>query len=370
MATQPHSKKRISYYYDEDIGNYYNGEGYPIKPHMAHNLVLTYGLFKTGRFIGLTRPHRTRCQNNVSQYIKQMKRFHVGEDCPVFDGMYEFCQLFAGGYVAGAVKLNKQAADIEDFYTTDRVMTVSFNKYRNYFPGTGDLTGIDVVNGKYYSVNIPLKVVMTKFMQMCKPSAIVMQCYGKYVEMMKIWNLPIFLLGGGGHTTKNVARCWTYETAVVLGEELANQFPYNDYFKLYGQDFQLHISHSNMTNKNTPKYFDKINMLMFENIRMLPHAPGVQMQAIPADDINNESDDDEEGNPDQRISIRDSDKRILCIEEFLDSEDEVAKGAGCRNLSLMTKELLDLCENATADDSIPNPNESCGRKAKTNNRKC
>ena len=34
-------------------------------------------------------------------------RFNVGEDCPVFDGLYEFCQLSTGGSVAGAVKLNK-----------------------------------------------------------------------------------------------------------------------------------------------------------------------------------------------------------------------------------------------------------------------
>lgn len=27
----------------------------------------------------------------------------------------------------------------EAFYTTDRVMTVSFHKYGEYFPGTGDL---------------------------------------------------------------------------------------------------------------------------------------------------------------------------------------------------------------------------------------
>lgn len=36
----------------------------------------------------------------------------MGEDCPVFDGLYEFCQLSAGGSVAGAVKLNKQATEI------------------------------------------------------------------------------------------------------------------------------------------------------------------------------------------------------------------------------------------------------------------
>ena len=37
---------------------------------------------------------------------------NVGEDCPVFDGLYEFCQLSTGGSVAGAVKLNQQAAEI------------------------------------------------------------------------------------------------------------------------------------------------------------------------------------------------------------------------------------------------------------------
>lgn len=30
----------------------------------------------------------------------------------MFDGLYEFCQLSAGGSVAGAVKLNKQATEI------------------------------------------------------------------------------------------------------------------------------------------------------------------------------------------------------------------------------------------------------------------
>lgn len=61
----------------------------------------------------------------------------------------------------------------EAFYTTDRVMTVSFHKYGEYFPGTGDLrvgdlmlhrcpiwilfqdTGIS--KGKAYSCNIPLR---------------------------------------------------------------------------------------------------------------------------------------------------------------------------------------------------------------------
>ncbi len=32
-----------------------------------------------------------------------------------------------------------------------------------------------------------------------------------------------------------------------------------------------------MANQNTPEYMDKIKVRLFENMRMLPHAPGVQM---------------------------------------------------------------------------------------------
>lgn len=35
------------------------------------------------------------------------------------------------------------------------------------------------------------------------------------------------VLGGGGYTPRNVARCWAYETSVLLDEELENDIPYN-----------------------------------------------------------------------------------------------------------------------------------------------
>lgn len=47
----------------------------------------------------------------------------------------------------------------EAFYTTDRVMSVSFHKYGDYFfPMTGDITEVGHDKGRYYSVNVPLKV--------------------------------------------------------------------------------------------------------------------------------------------------------------------------------------------------------------------
>ena len=34
------------------------------------------------------------------------------EDCPVFDGLYQYCQIAAGGSLGAAVKLNYQTSDI------------------------------------------------------------------------------------------------------------------------------------------------------------------------------------------------------------------------------------------------------------------
>jgi acetoin utilization deacetylase AcuC-like enzyme len=42
----------------------------------------------------------------------------------------------------------------EAFYTTDRVMTVSFHKYGEYFPGTGDLR-VRVMNRLLSALLIP-----------------------------------------------------------------------------------------------------------------------------------------------------------------------------------------------------------------------
>merc|ERR1712194_534379 len=116
----------------------------------------------------------------------------------------------------------------------------------------------------------------------------------------------------------DVARCWTYETAVALGTEIANELPYNDYFEYFGPDFKLHISPSNMTNQNTPEYMDKIKTRLFENLRMLPHAPGVQMATIPEDGVTlkEESEAADEADPDKRNPPELKDKQIEPDNEF------------------------------------------------------
>merc|ERR1712079_187381 len=121
--------------------------------------------------------------------------------------------------------------------------------------------------GSYEGIFVP---VMSRVMELYQPSAVVLQCgadslsgdrlgcfnltlkgHAKCVEFMKRYNLPLMRLGGGGYTIRNVARCWTYETAVALDQDIPNELPYNDYFEYFGPDFKLHIAPSNMSNQNT-----------------------------------------------------------------------------------------------------------------------
>lgn len=155
-------------------------------------------------------------------------------------------------------------------------MTVSFHKYGEYFPGTGELRDIGVGSGKYYAVNFPLRdgiddvtyksifePVISNVMEWYRPEAVVLQCGGdslsgdrlgcfnlsmrghaNCVKFVKSFNLPTLVVGGGGYTMRNVARTWAFETGVLLNEQLDSQLPYNDYYEvrssiIYTSDFKL-----------------------------------------------------------------------------------------------------------------------------------
>lgn len=47
------------------------------------------------------------------------------------------------------------------------------------------------------------------------------------VKFMRDFNIPMMVLGGGGYTLRNVARCWTYETALLVDEDIASEIPFN-----------------------------------------------------------------------------------------------------------------------------------------------
>lgn len=77
------------------------------------------------------------------------------------------------------------------------------------------------------------------------------------VDFVKSFGKPMLVLGGGGYTIRNVARCWAYETGRLLDLEIADQLPYNDYLEYYAPDYKLHVDKSNMENQNSSEYLDK-----------------------------------------------------------------------------------------------------------------
>ncbi|KMQ45068.1 histone deacetylase RPD3 [Trichophyton rubrum] len=433
-------KKRIAYFYDSDVGNYAYVAGHPMKPHrirMTHSLVMNYGLYKKMEIyrakpaskFEMTQFHTDEyidflakvTPDNMDQYAKEQSRYNVGDDCPVFDGLFEFCGISAGGSMEGAARLNRNKCDIavnwagglhhakkseasgfcyvndivlgilellrfkqrvlyididvhhgdgveEAFYTTDRVMTVSFHKYGEYFPGTGELRDIGVGAGKYYSVNFPLRdgiddvsykgifePVIKHVMEWYRPEAVVLQCGGdslsgdrlgcfnlsmrghaNCVKYVKSFNLPTLILGGGGYTMRNVARTWAYETGVLVGNQLPTELPYNDYYEYFSPDYELDVRPSNMDNANSKEYLEKIRMQVVENLRRTTFAPSVQMTDVPRDPLVDGMDDeadailddlDEDENKDKRYTKRRFDNYVEKDGELSESEDEESAAA-------------------------------------------
>lgn len=375
------SKRRVAYFYDPEVGNYHYGQGHPMKPHrvrMTHNLVVNYGLYRKMEVFRpklispaqLTRFHsddyinflRIITSDNMSDYARQLQRFNVGDDCPVFDGLFEFCQLYTSSSIGGAIRLNQGVSDIainwsgglhhakkseasgfcyindcvlgilellkthqrvlyididihhgdgveEAFYTTNRVMTVSFHKFGEYFPGTGDVQDKGTGPGENYAINVPLndgiddetyrsvfRPVIAKVMEVFQPGAIVLQCgadslsgdrlgcfnlsvkgHADCVEFVRSFGIPMLVLGGGGYTLRNVPRCWTFETSVLLDTPVKDALPYNDYFEYFAPDYKLHTPVSNMENLNTPKYVDDIRTQVLDILSSCDPAPGTQI---------------------------------------------------------------------------------------------
>ncbi|KAK4200085.1 putative histone deacetylase [Triangularia verruculosa] len=457
-------KKRVAYFYDSDIGNYAYVTGHPMKPHrirLAHSLVMNYNVYKFLEIYRakpavtseMTQFHTDEyieflqkvTPDNMDSFMREQGKYNVGDDCPVFDGLFEFCGISAGGSMEGAARLNREKCDIainwagglhhakkseasgfcyvndivlailellrfkkrvlyididvhhgdgveEAFYTTDRVMTVSFHKYGEYFPGTGELRDIGIGPGKYYAVNFPLRdgiddaayetifePVITNVMQYYQPEAVVLQCGGdslsgdrlgcfnlsmrghaNCVNFVRGFGLPTLVLGGGGYTMRNVARTWAYETGRLVGVEMDRVLPFNEYYEYYGPDYELDVRNSNMENANSYEYLEKIKIQVIENLRRTAPVPSVQMQDVPrqsmgvSDDQDDEMDDlDEDENKDVRMTQRQWEKRVERQDEFEDSDDEdMAAANGVFKLNGRTRQETNFRDTHKEDDTM------------------
>lgn len=54
--------------------------------------------------------------------------------------------------------------------------------------------------------------------------------HSQCVQYLKSKNIPLVVIGGGGYTIANVARCWCYETGVIAGLDVEGKIPEDDEF--------------------------------------------------------------------------------------------------------------------------------------------
>ena len=145
-------------------------------------------------------------------------------------------------------------------------------------------------------------------MERYQPEAVVLQCgadslsgdrlgcfnlslkgHAQCVKFVRSFGLPTLVLGGGGYTVRNVSRCWTYETAIVLGREVQNELPFTDYLEYFGPDYSLQITprwvlrggarRSNMENMNDAKYLNLQLGTLMRQLDALEAVPGLQIES-------------------------------------------------------------------------------------------
>ncbi|XP_025421781.1 histone deacetylase 8-like isoform X1 [Sipha flava] len=190
------------------------------------------------------------------------------------------------------------------YMSTDRVLTLSLHQYEpGFYPTSGSLNDIGIDKGKYFTVNVPLKEGITddKYISLFykisnmvnssySPNCIVVQCgadslvgdpiggfnltpksLAECVKNVMKWEKPTLFLGGGGYNKANVARCWTYLTAVITGQDdtLCTDIPDNKYFSNYGPDFTLDINPGNRRDYNTPDHLDNIFNIITNNMKIV-----------------------------------------------------------------------------------------------------
>ena len=62
---------------------------------------------------------------------------------------------------------------------------------------------------------------------------------------------------------------------MLLGVDIKDALPYNDYFEYYGPDYRLHMPVSNMENLNTPEYLEANKVKLFDILKQIEPVPGV-----------------------------------------------------------------------------------------------
>lgn len=229
----------VSFHMNPEMEKHHFGVTHPMKPWrltLAKSLIMSYGMnFAMDNYLSRAATYEELTSFHSSDYVDflatvapepvpvdienpgtELKYNLGGSDCPLFEGLYDYCSMSAGSSLDAARKICTEQSDIaiawggglhhakkteasgfcyindiviailqllrcyprvlyididvhhgdgveEAFLSTDRVMTVSFHKYdpTNFFPGTGALTDNGPQSehnpGAHHALNVPLQ---------------------------------------------------------------------------------------------------------------------------------------------------------------------------------------------------------------------
>ena len=390
----------VSYHANPEVEKQHFGQNHPMKPWrltLTNKIVFAYGMHDAmDLYLSRAATYQELVDFHSEDYVQSLQyvtpfntsveelianpsnKFNFGDDCPVFDGLYQYCTLYTGASLDAARKLTSGQSQVainwsgglhhakkgeasgfcyvndivlailqlllyhprvlyididvhhgdgveQAFWSTDRVMTLSFHKYdkETFFPGTGPLDSTGPADptrpGAFHSLNVPLhdgveddqyvklfQDVVGMAVHTYRPTAVVLQCgadslggdrlgcfnlnikaHGACVAFAKSLDLPLLLLGGGGYTPRNVARLWAYETSLAIGAEdispalpahtpFLNHFPDKTLFPALGEFRRF-------DNRNSRAYVESLVQGTRETLRYVEGAPSVGLRRIPRD---------------------------------------------------------------------------------------
>ncbi|KAI9728325.1 MAG: histone deacetylase [Cirrosporium novae-zelandiae] len=227
----------VSWHFNPEVERHHFGQTHPMKPWrltLTKQLVIAYGMYEAmDLYLTRAATRQEVAEFHRDDYIDFLqtitpanmdslpdlegtfRTYNFGDDCPVFDGLWNYCTLYAGASVDAARKLCNDQSQIainwsgglhhakkgeasgfcyindivlsilqllrihprvlyididvhhgdgveQAFWSTDRVLTLSFHKYdgENFFPATGPLDSTGPTNplnpGAHHALNVPL----------------------------------------------------------------------------------------------------------------------------------------------------------------------------------------------------------------------
>ncbi|KAJ2797798.1 hypothetical protein H4R20_005057 [Coemansia guatemalensis] len=177
------------------------------------------------------------------------------------------------------------------FQYSDRVMTLSIHHYdRGFYPNSGRNYDEGKGRGAGRSINVPLRRgagddtffrafsgVTTSILTTFAPAVVVVQCgcdglagdphkvfnlttdaFTKSVTTVLGWGLPTLLLGGGGYSRPDCARCWTRLTGVACGRDIpaATDVPEHRFLGEFAPAFDMASDAMLMNDENDDEAVD------------------------------------------------------------------------------------------------------------------